>query len=45
MVDALCRPVRGWQQLYVQTVTGADTGADLDFLVGSSGHAIARDSH
>ena len=26
-------------------VGGADTGADLDFLVGSSGDQVARDSH
>ncbi|HEY2793100.1 MAG TPA: IlvD/Edd family dehydratase [Micromonosporaceae bacterium] len=45
MTEALARPVRGWQRLYVQTVTGADTGADLDFLIGSSGHDVSRDSH
>lgn len=36
---------RGWEQLYVQHVTGADTGADLDFLEGSSGSMPARHSH
>jgi dihydroxy-acid dehydratase len=44
-LDGLCAPTRGWQKLYVNTVGGADTGADLDFLVGSSGDATARDSH
>jgi hypothetical protein len=37
--------VRGWEQLYVRTVMGAETGADLDFLVGSTGDRVARDSH
>ena len=45
MRDALARPERGWQKLYVQTVQGAETGADLDFLMGSSGDAVARESH
>jgi L-arabonate dehydrase len=36
---------RGWQQLYVEHVTQANLGCDLDFLVGSSGHAVARQSH
>jgi dihydroxy-acid dehydratase len=45
MLAALARPRRGWEQLYVRTVQGADTGADLDFLVGSSGSAVPRDSH
>src|SRR3954447_25473284 len=45
MLAALARPGRGWEKLYVETVLGADSGADLDFLVGSSGDAVARDSH
>jgi dihydroxyacid dehydratase/phosphogluconate dehydratase len=45
MTEALARPTRGWQRLYVETVTGADTGADLDFLVGASGDQVTRDSH
>ena len=45
MLTALARPRSGWQKLYVETVQGADTGADLDFLVGSSGDNVARDSH
>ena len=31
------KPERGWQRLYVEHVTQASTGADLDFLVGASG--------
>jgi dihydroxy-acid dehydratase len=44
-VAAYARPTRGWEQLYVQTVQQAETGADLDFLTGSSGSAVARESH
>ena len=39
------KPLRGWQKLYVDHVQQADTGADLDFLVGSSGDWISRESH
>ena len=35
----------GYQQLYVDHVSQADTGADFDFLVGCRGHQIARESH
>ncbi|HLT11547.1 MAG TPA: IlvD/Edd family dehydratase [Micromonosporaceae bacterium] len=45
LTSRLAHPRRGWEQLYVQTVMGADTGADLDFLVGSSGDRVGRDSH
>jgi dihydroxy-acid dehydratase len=45
MTEALAAPRRGWERLYVDTVGGADTGADLSFLVGSSGDQVARDSH
>jgi dihydroxy-acid dehydratase len=38
-------PARGWERLYVDHVGQADTGADLDFLRGSSGARVARDSH
>jgi dihydroxy-acid dehydratase len=38
-------PRRGWERLYVDHVLQADTGADLDFLVGSSGPDVARESH
>ena len=41
----LPRPERGWQKLYVEHVQQAHLGADLDFLVGSSGAGIPRDSH
>jgi dihydroxy-acid dehydratase len=45
LLAAVARPRRGWERLYVDTVGGADTGADLDFLVGSSGDQVSRDSH
>jgi len=45
MVAALAQPRRGWEELYVRTVMGAETGADLDFLLGASGDQVARDSH
>jgi dihydroxy-acid dehydratase len=38
-------PRRGWERLYVDHVLQADTGADLDFLVGSSGSRVSRESH
>jgi dihydroxyacid dehydratase/phosphogluconate dehydratase len=38
-------PRRGWAKLYVDHVMQADQGADLDFLVGSSGEAVGRESH
>ena len=36
---------RGWYRLYIDHVTQADTGCDLDFLIGASGSTIIRDSH
>jgi dihydroxy-acid dehydratase len=45
LLAAVARPRRGWERLYVDTVGGADTGADLDFLLGSSGDKVSRDSH
>jgi dihydroxyacid dehydratase/phosphogluconate dehydratase len=36
---------RGWTRLYGEHVLQADSGADLDFLVGASGHEVPRDSH
>jgi dihydroxy-acid dehydratase len=45
MLDRLARPRRGWEKLYVDTVLGADTGADCDFLLGSSGDRVSRESH
>jgi dihydroxy-acid dehydratase len=38
-------PTRGWEKLYVDHVEQADTGADLDFLRGSSGSQVTRESH
>jgi dihydroxy-acid dehydratase len=43
--DGYAKPTRGWEKLYVDHVTGADTGADLDFLQGSSGDRVSRESH
>jgi dihydroxy-acid dehydratase len=43
--DAFAKPARGWQSLYVSTVQQANTGADLDFLVGASGDQVTRESH
>jgi dihydroxyacid dehydratase/phosphogluconate dehydratase len=45
MTDGFASPRRGWERLYVDHVSQADTGADLDFLVGSSGANVSRDSH
>jgi dihydroxyacid dehydratase/phosphogluconate dehydratase len=45
LLDAVAKPTRGWEKLYVDSVLGADTGADLDFLVGASGAAVSRESH
>ncbi|MCU1508705.1 MAG: dihydroxy-acid dehydratase [Glaciihabitans sp.] len=42
---AYAAPTRGWEKLYVDHVMQADTGADLDFLVGSSGDRVSRESH
>ncbi|MEO3768670.1 IlvD/Edd family dehydratase [Streptomyces sp. B8F3] len=44
-VAGYAAPRRGWERLYVDHVLGADTGADLDFLVGSSGSEVSRESH
>ena len=35
----------GYQQLYVERVMQANTGADLDFLTGCRGDGIPRESH
>jgi dihydroxy-acid dehydratase len=43
--EAFARPDRGWAKIYVDHVQGADTGADLDFLIGSSGNVVSRESH
>ena len=39
------RPNGGYAQLYHDHVQGADTGADLDFLIGCRGNAVAREAH
>ena len=36
---------RGYVKLYCDHVTQADTGADMDFLVGKSGAPVPRESH
>lgn len=36
---------RGYVSMYINHVMGADKGADLDFLQGSSGSEVTRDSH
>jgi dihydroxy-acid dehydratase len=43
--SGFAHPHRGWERLYVDHVQQADTGADLDFLIGSSGSAVSRESH
>ena len=45
LTEAFASPTRGWERLYVDHVQQADTGADLDFLVGASGPGVARESH
>ena len=36
---------RGYYQLYIEHVMQADRGCDLDFLTGSSGSTVERESH
>jgi len=38
-------PAGGYARLFQQSVTGADAGADFDFLRGSRGAAVPKDSH
>jgi dihydroxy-acid dehydratase len=38
-------PARGYARLYYDHVLQADRGADLDFLVGASGHQPPRHNH
>ena len=35
----------GYQQLYVEHVNQANTGADFDFLLGCRGAVVTRESH
>ncbi|RKO20734.1 dihydroxy-acid dehydratase [Pseudarthrobacter phenanthrenivorans] len=44
-VQGYANPKRGWERLYVDHVLQADTGVDLDFLLGSSGPEVSRESH
>ncbi|WP_329596632.1 dihydroxy-acid dehydratase [Streptomyces pseudovenezuelae] len=44
-VEGFANPRRGWERLYVDHVQQADKGVDLDFLVGSSGSDVSRESH
>jgi dihydroxy-acid dehydratase len=44
-LEGFAKPVRGWERLYIDHVQQADTGADLDFLVGATGDRVSRDSH
>ncbi|MCW2802403.1 MAG: hypothetical protein QOF52_3017 [Propionibacteriaceae bacterium] len=44
-VQGFANPARGWERLYVDHVLQADTGADLDFLIGSTGDRVSRESH
>jgi L-arabonate dehydrase len=39
------KATRGYVSMYIRHVLGADKGADLDFLQGSSGAEVTRDSH
>lgn len=39
------RPLRGYEKLYIDHVLQAPQGGDFDFLRGSSGSPIPRDSH
>ncbi|WP_420409802.1 L-arabinonate dehydratase [Hoeflea sp.] len=39
------QPQSGYAKLFQDTVQGADTGADFDFLKGCRGAAVGKDSH
>ncbi|TJZ90306.1 dihydroxy-acid dehydratase [Paracoccus gahaiensis] len=39
------QPTSGYAFLHQAHVMGADTGADMDFLVGCRGNAVGKDSH
>lgn len=45
MINSLAAPDRGWSRLYIDHVQQANTGADLDFLVGRSSSHVSRESH
>ncbi|HXH36206.1 MAG TPA: IlvD/Edd family dehydratase [Plantibacter sp.] len=44
-VQGFANPRSGWERLYIDHVMQADTGADLDFLRGSRGSKVSRESH
>jgi hypothetical protein len=44
-VAGYAAPARGCRRFYVDHVLQADQGADLDFLIGASGHQVTRESH
>lgn len=44
-VPPLPAATRGYVSMYIKHVMGSDKGADLDFLRGSSGATVTRDSH
>ena len=44
-LDALAKPTRGWERMYIDHVQQAHLGVDLDFLRGSTGSATPRESH
>lgn len=43
--SAVTPPPSGYARLFHDHVIGADKGADFDFLVGSRGHEVPKDSH
>lgn len=44
-VNPVTAPASGYAKLFHDHVTGAETGADFDFLKGCRGNAVPRDSH
>jgi dihydroxy-acid dehydratase len=44
-VPTVKEPGSGFARLFHLHVGGADTGADFDFLIGSRGHEVPRESH
>lgn len=44
-VAPLPAATRGYVSMYIKHVMGSEKGADLDFLRGSSGSVVTRDSH
>jgi L-arabonate dehydrase len=44
-VNPVIAPQSGYARLYHDHVTGADTGADFDFLIGCRGSAVGKESH